>query len=66
MFDDVVSIELRAIAGLTYKLIDPVTPSTPRPASSPTGSTPSDLGTPYLRSFPYLGVPYDGYDHPAS
>ena len=30
------------------------------------GLTPADLGTPYLDVFPYLGVPYDGYDHPAA
>ena len=30
------------------------------------GLTPADLGTPYLNVFPYLGVPYDGYDHPAA
>ena len=27
-------------------------------------SGPIGPGTPYLGKFPYLGVPYDGYDHP--
>ncbi len=30
------------------------------------GLTPADVTNPYLDSFPYLGVPYDGYHHPAS
>jgi Domain of unknown function (DUF4331) len=66
VFDDVVSIELRAIAGLTYSLID--SKFTPDAAARQVsdGLTPSSLGTPYLDSFPYLGVPFDGYDDPAS
>ena len=66
VFDDVVSIELRAIAGLTYKLIDPGYTVDAAAGELTDGLTPADLGTPYLDSFPYLGVPYDGYDHPAS
>jgi hypothetical protein len=40
-FDDVVSVELRAIAGATFAFVDPQLP------------------------VPYLGVPFDGYHHPA-
>jgi hypothetical protein len=66
VFDDVVSIELRAIAGVTYKLIDPKYTVDAAAGELTDGLTPADLGTPYLSTFPYLGVPYDGYDHPAS
>ena len=66
VFDDVVSIELRAVAGATYALVD--SKFTPDAAAGvlTDGLTPSSLGTSYLDKFPYLGVPYDGYDHPAS
>jgi hypothetical protein len=66
VFDDVVSIELRAIAGKTIPLVDPS--YTPDAAASELtdGLTPSSVGGPYLNVFPYLGVPYDGYDHPSS
>ena len=61
-----VSIELRALAGVTVPLVDKS--FTPDAAAGllTDGLTPADLGTPYLNSFPYLGVPYDGYDHPAA
>jgi Domain of unknown function (DUF4331) len=66
VFDDVVSIELRAIAGVTYKLVNPKYTVDPAAGELTDGLTPADLGTPYLGVFPYLGVPYDGYDHPSS
>jgi hypothetical protein len=66
VFDDVVSIELRAIAGVTYKLINPSYTVDSAAGKLTDGLTPADLGTPYLSTFPYLGVPYDGYDHPPS
>lgn len=67
VFDDVLTVELRAIAGLTYPLIDKsFTPDDAAGAiSDGTAASPTDLtasGTEsYLRSFPYLGVPHDGY-----
>ena len=62
--DDVVTIELRAIAGVTYPLIDKT--YTPDPAAGliTQGLTPAPSR--YLASFPYVGDPYDGYDTPAS
>ena len=66
VFDDVVSIELRALAGVTFKLIDPKYTVDAAAGVLTDGLTPADLGTPYLSVFPYLGVPYDGYHHPAS
>jgi len=65
VFDDVVSVELRAIAGLTFKLVDSGYTVDAAAGELTDGLTPADLGTPYLNHFPYLGVPYDGYHHPA-
>jgi transcriptional regulator with XRE-family HTH domain len=64
VFDDVVSIELRAIAGVTFKLIDPHYTVDAAAGKLTDGLTPADVGTPFLRRFPYLGVPYDGFHHP--
>jgi Domain of unknown function (DUF4331) len=64
VFDDVVSIELRAIAGLTFALVDPSYKPDAAAGELTDGLTPADLGTPYLNHFPYLGVPFDGYHHP--
>ncbi|HWM03318.1 MAG TPA: DUF4331 domain-containing protein [Actinophytocola sp.] len=64
VFDDVVAIELRAIAGATYALVDKN--YTPDAAASQVddGVTPDDLDIPYLDRFPYLGVPHDGFNNP--
>jgi hypothetical protein len=66
VFDDVVSVELRAIAGATYGLVDPKFTPDAAAGELTDGLTPSSLGTPYLSEFPYLGTPFDGYDHPSS
>jgi hypothetical protein len=64
VFDDVVSIELKAVAGATIPLVDP--------SYSPDGAVGlvSSYLTPgtdrYQSSFPYLGTPHDGYDTPSS
>ena len=60
--DDVVAIELRAIAGATYPLIDPS--FTPDGAASllTDGTTPASNPIPFLSAFPYLGVPGNGFD----
>ncbi len=60
--DDVVSIELRAIAGITYPLIDPS--YTPDGAAGllTDGTTPPE----YKENFPYLNTPYSGYETPAA
>jgi hypothetical protein len=71
VFDDVFTIELRALAGVTYALVDKT--YTPDAAASQVDdgltSSPTDLtatGTvKYLRRFPYLGTPHSGYDVPA-
>jgi hypothetical protein len=65
VFDDVVTVELRAIAGVTYALVDPS--FTPDAAANEVtdGLTPSSVKAPFLSSFPYLGVPYSGFDNPS-
>jgi hypothetical protein len=62
--DDVVAIELRAIAGVTYPLIDKTFKPDAAASAVTDGLTPADTGTPTLSQFPYLGIPYDGYHHP--
>ena len=62
--DDVVAIELRAIAGVTYALIDKsYKPDKAAPLVTD-GLANADTGTPTLDKFPYLADPYDGYHHP--
>ena len=62
VFDDVFTIELRAIAGVTIPLVDPG--FTPDGAASVV--TDGVTFNNYLPNFPYLGVPYSGYDVPAT
>jgi Domain of unknown function (DUF4331) len=63
VFDDVVTIELRAIAGATYPLVNPK--YTPDAAASAIteGLTPG-AGR-YQSTFPYLGLPHDGFSTPS-
>ena len=72
VFDDVTTIELRAVAGLTYPLVHPS--FTPDGAASlvtdDLTSSPSDLSAKgtvqYLDAFPYLGNPNGGFSNPAN
>lgn len=66
VFDDVVTVELRAVAGLTYALVDPAYQPDAAVGAVTDGLGPDSVENPYLDHFPYLGVPYDGYHHPAS
>ena len=59
VFDDVVTIELRAIAGLTYPLVD--SGYTPDSAASAVTDGLTSANTKYLSKFPYLGTPVSGY-----
>jgi len=65
VFDDVVTIEIRAVAGATIPLVD--ASFTPDGAVTVVtqGITPN-IGDRYLTKFPYLGTPKDGYSTPAS
>ena len=64
VFDDVVTVELRAVAGAILHLVDPKFEPDAAVSAITDGLTDTSPGTAYLSRFPYLGVPYDGYDHP--
>jgi len=70
--DDIVAIELRAIAGVAYPLVDSTHTFVPDGAAGaltqgiPIPSTGNGSTDRYLPAFPYVGTPYDGYDTPAS
>lgn len=72
VFDDIVTIELRAIAGATYPLIDPsFTPDAAVNAVdqglTASASDQTAKGTEqYLDHFPYLGHPHSGFEVPAA
>jgi hypothetical protein len=59
VFDDVVTIELRAIAGATYPLVHPS--YTPDGAASQVTQGVTPGADRYQSTFPYLGTPHDGY-----
>ncbi len=63
--DDVVAIELRAIAGVVYPLIDKSFTPDAAAAKLTDGLTPASVSAPSLSRFPYLGVPYSGFDNPS-
>jgi hypothetical protein len=72
VFDDVVTIEVRAIAGVTLPLVDKsYVPDgaagvvTDGLTSSPTDTTAEGTEN-YLSSFPYLGLPHSGFEQPAA
>jgi hypothetical protein len=57
--DDVVTIELRAIAGATIPLVDPS--YTPDGAAGAITDGTTNTNAPLLKVFPYLGLPGGGY-----
>lgn len=61
VMDDVVTIELRAVAGVTYPLIDKNFKPDDAASKVTDGVTPENSGITYLHNFPYLGVPYGGF-----
>jgi hypothetical protein len=63
--DDVVAVELRALAGVTYPLVDKAFTPDAAAGQLTDGLTPASVYAPYLGQFPYLGVPYSGYDEPS-
>ncbi len=73
--DDIVTIELRALAGVTYHLVDnsftpddaagKLTQGVDEPPTGPPGSG-APGGARFLPYFPYLGIPHDGFDTPPS
>jgi hypothetical protein len=66
VFDDIVTIELRAIAGLTIPLVDP-SYKVDAVVTAPVFSSNLTPGAGrYQDTFPYLGTPHDGFDTPSS
>jgi len=65
VFDDVFTIELRAIAGATLPLVDN-TFTADAAASAVTDIQNPDLTARYLPHFPYLGTPKSGFEVPAA
>jgi hypothetical protein len=63
VFDDIVNIELQAIAGLTYPLVDPSYKPDDAASKLTQGLTPRKDR--YQATFPYLGTPHDGFDTPS-
>ncbi len=63
--DDVVTIELRAIAGATIPLVDKsyVPDAVVKVLSD--GLTGASVSSGPLARFPYMGIPYDGYHNPS-
>jgi Domain of unknown function (DUF4331) len=59
VFDDVVTVELRAIAGLTYPLVNQAYVPDAAASAITDGLDPTSTG--YLSQFPYLGTPRSGY-----
>jgi Domain of unknown function (DUF4331) len=62
--DNVVAIELRAVAGVTYPLIDPNFKPDDAAGLLTDGTMPGDDR--YIPVFPYLGVPKDGFNTPSA
>jgi len=62
--DDVVSIALRAIAGVTFALVDKDFQPDEAAAAVTPGLSEADITAPFLNHFPYLGLPYDGFNNP--
>jgi Domain of unknown function (DUF4331) len=63
--DDVVTIELRAIAGVVFPLIDPTYKVDGVVGSVTDGLTNANVTNKPIAAFPYMGVPYDGYHNPS-
>jgi hypothetical protein len=65
VFDDVVTVELRAIAGVTLPLVDPSFKPDAAAGLVTDGLTAASVPSGYLSQFPYLGVPYGGFETPS-
>jgi hypothetical protein len=65
VFDDVVTIELRAIAGATYPLVAKNYTPDAAVGEITDGLTAASVPSGYLNQFPYLGVPYSGFSTPS-
>jgi hypothetical protein len=61
LVDNIVAIELNAVAGLTIPLVD--SSFTPDAAAGVLTDGTSPTERVFLDTFPYVGVPHDGYDY---
>ncbi len=61
VFDDVVTIELRAIAGATYPLVNKSYKPDKAASLITDGLSEGPSNSRYLSVFPYLGTPQSGY-----
>jgi hypothetical protein len=71
VFDDIVTVELQAIAGVTIPLVDPTfKPDAAAGVITDFGPPPQiPAGVRYEKQFPYLGEPFGGYEsrpHPGA
>jgi hypothetical protein len=62
--DDVVSISLRAIAGVTVPLVDATFKPDAAAALVEQGLSIKDASAKLLKKVPFLGTPFDGFDNP--
>jgi hypothetical protein len=65
VFDDVVTIELRAIAGVTVPLVDPAYKPDAAAGVITDGLTANSVPGGFLNHFPYLGIPHSGFSTPS-
>jgi hypothetical protein len=63
--DDVVSISLRAIAGVTLPLVDKAFKPDAAAALVEQGLSIKNVSSGLLKKFPYLGTPFDGFSVPS-
>jgi Domain of unknown function (DUF4331) len=66
VFDDAVTIELRAVAGATIPFVDATFTPDAAVAATTQGIDPDPNKDRFISAFPYLGVPKDGFHTPAS
>jgi hypothetical protein len=64
VMDDVFTIELRAFAGVTIPLVDKT--FTPDGAAAKVSDNLTTTADRFISTFPYLGVPLDGYSTPSA
>jgi hypothetical protein len=62
--DDVVSISIRAIAGVTFALVDETFKPDAAAGLVEQGLSIKDVSSGLLKKFPFLGTPFDGFDNP--
>jgi hypothetical protein len=62
--DDVVSISIRAIAGVTVPLVDAKFKPDAAASLVEQGLSIKDVSSGLLKKFPFLGTPFDGFDVP--